>query len=142
MSLPDGLFDRVPLVLVRGLAVLGFVAVFVAASSLFRPHDSSAEDLPRNGAGLGARVGGLGRSGARIERLTPTTKWAYAGALVGVNYTLEVYLTPSGARYTVRNADGAVLAERLTDDDLYREFPDLDINTMRADAPTSDEGRE
>ena len=132
MPLPDGLTKRVPLPFVRALAVLGFLAVFYTAASLFNPDPSAATPVA-NPRPLPTQ------SGADIERLNPRTTPALVGTLSGAHYTLDVYLTPAGARYTVKDLAGNVLADQVTSDDLYRDFPDLDVDHMHADVQRNSE---
>lgn len=129
MPLSQGLTKRVPLPFVRALAVLGGLAVFYTAASLFEPDPSAATPAatpsPRQALS----------HDSSIERLNPRTTPALVGTLSGTQYTLDVYLTPSGARYTVKDLAGNVLADQITSDDLYRDFPDLDVDRMHADVP-------
>ncbi|RMD62172.1 MAG: hypothetical protein D6824_07105 [Planctomycetota bacterium] len=48
------------------------------------------------------------------------------GLLVGLQATIELVPTPRGPRYTVRAADGTLLGERLTSDEVAALFPGLD----------------
>lgn len=129
---PDRLSGRVALPVIRSLAVLGFIAVFYTAASLFTPADSTATPAqPISSA--------RDRSFANTQRLIPTTQPAFVGALIGAHGTLDIYITASGARYTVKSPDDVVLAELLSADELYRQYPEFDIDHMRADAPVIDE---
>ncbi|MCC6661287.1 MAG: hypothetical protein IT437_10420 [Phycisphaerales bacterium] len=90
------------------VVALGAVVFFVTVSSWFRP------------AGTSARTPML----ATTDRLL--------GEVEGNNYTLQVFAGPSGPLYTVRGPSGRVLRERLTADEVYRAFPDLDVRTLHA----------
>lgn len=48
------------------------------------------------------------------------------GLLVGREARIELVPTPQGPRYTVRAADGTLLGERLTSDEVAALFPGLD----------------
>ncbi len=134
MPLPDGLTSRLPLPFVRALVVLGFLAVFYTAASLFTPDRSAATPV----ASLAIDASGsVSNDRSNAERLLPRTTPAYVGSLSGVNFTLDIYLAPAGPRYTVKDAAGNTLAEQITSDDLYRSFPDLDVDQMHADIPAN-----
>ena len=135
MSLPQGLTKRVPLPFVRALAVLGGLAVFYTAASLFEPDPSAATPVRSAAA---PSLPGATSDDSRLERLTPRTTPALIGTLSGAQYAMDVYMTPSGARYTVKDLSGKVLADQITSDDLYRSFPDLDVDRMHADVQHGD----
>jgi hypothetical protein len=90
---------------VVALAAVGF---FVAVSSWFRPATTVA----------------------RTPMLASTDR--LLGEVEGRNYTLQVFAGPTGPLYTVRGPGGQVLRERLTADQVYAAFPDLDVRSLHA----------
>lgn len=117
-----------PVKALRILAALAFVAIFYTAASLWEPgHSTATPAQPVPSA--------LDRAPQNTQRLIPSAEPAFVGSLLGVNYQLDIFLTPSGGRYTVRTASGDLLAELISQDQLYREFPDLDVDQMHADVP-------
>jgi hypothetical protein len=90
------------------LVAIAAVGFFVAVSSWFRPATSVA------------RTPVL----ASTERLV--------GEVEGRNYTLQVFAGPAGPLYTVRGPRGQVLRERLTADQVFAAFPDLDVRSLHA----------
>lgn len=94
------------------LIALLAVTFFVTVSSWFRPATTSA---------------------------TPTPTDRLLGEVEGRNYSLEVFAGPEGPLYTVRGTSGRVLRERLTADEVYAAFPDLDVRSLHAgtDVPTA-----
>lgn len=124
--LPD-MTVSVPRPVIRGLAVAVFLGVFFAAARMIDPFSSSATTL-----NLGAdRPATTETSNTRV-RTVP----ALIGTLIGAEYALEIFVTPEGMRYTVRDRSGKLLAEQIGDDEVYEKFPSLDISTMHADAET------
>jgi len=83
--------------------------VFAIAAGVFGPFASSA------------RTAGDGR--------------ILLGRTLGRSHQLVIYSTADGARYTVTDTNGRILAEDLQEDDLYRAFPDLDPGSLHADTP-------
>jgi len=117
----------VPRPVIRGLAVAVFLGVFFAAARMIDPFSSSATTM-----NLGAaRPAPIEAPNTRVQTVP-----ALIGTLTGAEYSLDIFVTPGGLRYTVRDLAGNVLAEQIGDDEVYEKFPSLDISTMHADAET------
>jgi len=54
------------------------------------------------------------------------------GTFEGRDYVLRVSAGPDGPRYTVTDASGLVLADGLTQQQVYERFPELQLETMTA----------
>jgi len=54
------------------------------------------------------------------------------GALEGFDHTLVVVATPEGPRYTIYDAAGAVIAQRVTREELSSLRPDLNLDSLIA----------
>ncbi|MDX2114553.1 MAG: hypothetical protein SFZ24_02885 [Planctomycetota bacterium] len=106
----------------KAVAAAGGLVVLFVAASLVGPGGSSATPLA-----FPASSGD-----ERVERLRSVAMPAYMGSLTSGRYTLDVYMDRGGPRYTVRDASGAVLGERLTAEALYERFPELDPSGMHA----------
>lgn len=101
------------------LALLG-IGVFVLATRSLGPSSSvAAPGTPGAGAVL-TPPGVLGRK---------------LGELHGQDYRLEVHAGPNGPLYTIISPDGVTLAKGLTEAEVVRDFPGLQIDTMTADTP-------
>lgn len=57
---------------------------------------------------------------------------ASLGTFEGREHTLRAIATPDGPRYTVTDAGGVVLADGLTEQQVYERFPELKLETMTA----------
>lgn len=103
------------------LAAFGLIgALFVWLAAEFDPVQSSAH--LRAGAG----TAGVGAKPVRGKLL---------GSLVGAKYTIRIHASPRGALYGVWDTrSGRALAEDLWADEVYREFPDLDLRALHAAA--------
>lgn len=124
--LPD-ITLSVPRPVIRGLAVFVFLGVFLAAARMIDPFSSGATTVNLSGQRLGAEPA----PNTRVQTVP-----ALIGTLIGAEHTLEIFVTPEGMRYTVRDRAGNVLAEQIGDDEVYEAFPSLDISTMHADTET------
>lgn len=58
------------------------------------------------------------------------------GTLEGREYRILIHHADGEPRYTVCSSDGRVLREDLLADDVYREFPDLDLRRLHFDPPS------
>lgn len=132
MTLREQMAKSVPAPVVRGLAVLGFLGLFFLAASLFRPGDSAAEVQT-------LRIPEQPVADARLRAMEGP---AYLGSLVGATHTIDVYGTARGPRYTVKDLQGVVLTENLSSEELYAQYPELDVGAMRADVDTGPQGHE
>jgi hypothetical protein len=124
--LPD-ITVSVPRPVIRGLGIAVFLGVFFAAARMIDPFSSSATTV-----NLGAKRPAPAQAPTASVRTVP----ALIGTLIGVDYSLEIFVTPEGLRYTVRDREGRLLAEQIGDDEVYEKFPSLDITTMHADVET------
>jgi len=105
--------------------------------------------LTRVGAGLAIALGFLwmtsridpgqtraSEAGAPVPAVTgartTSAPGASMGTLVGRNVTINIIATPDGPRYTVLDPTGGVLAERLTEEELYDLYPELRMDTITA----------
>ena len=97
--------------LFRALAVFAGGLVFVLIASVIHPGLSNATNL-----------------------ITPIpTSTTSLGSLVSGDYTIEIVASQPNALYTVRNAEGALLLENATADQLYQLDPEkLDIKRLDA----------
>lgn len=125
MILPERFMVRVPTPVARGLAALGFLAVFFTAASLFRPAATRATVTTLDPGPAEPRA---------TQHLRGVKMPALIGTLVNTAYTIDVYITRSGPRYTVKDTAGRTLADMLASEDLYRQFPDLDVDHLHADS--------
>lgn len=128
MNRADRLLDRLPAPAIRALALLGFLGLFFAAASLIKPEGTRATTLrpdaePQTAPTVAGQPGGPMRS-------VPLP--ALLGTLNGVDYSIEVYLTRQGPRYTVLTTAGRRIAELLTEGELYERFPELDVQRLQA----------
>jgi hypothetical protein len=97
--------------LFRALAVLGGGLIFVLIASVIHPGSSDATNLIRP---------------------LPTSETSL-GSLVSDDYTIEFIASSPNTLYSVRNAEGALLLENATAEELYQLDPEkLDINRLVA----------
>ncbi len=119
----------------RTLVIAAGVCAFALVGSLFNPEWSQAGDedrgpLPRvHGGGSGAA--GPGAAG----RLPVADTSSLLGMLECREYRILIHHGEEGARYTVCAPDGRVIREHLAADEVYREFPTLDLRRLRVDPP-------
>jgi len=60
------------------------------------------------------------------------------GILESRQHTVHCFQTSEGVRYTVYTRDGRLLQKDLPADEVYRAFPDVDLQTLHADPPDHD----
>lgn len=115
----------------RTLLIAGGVCVFALVGSIISPSWSEAGD--------GARMKVDGGGGAARPRSMPIVAPAtLIGTLEGREYRILIHHAEGEPRYTVCSPDGRVLREDLLADDIYREFPDLDLRRLHLDPPNRD----
>lgn len=56
--------------------------------------------------------------------------------LTGQEFRILVHASRVGPRYTVISPDGVVVARSLSEEQIARDFPALELGTMTAEAPT------
>lgn len=97
-TMPRPRSPRRAYILMAGLAIL-----FVGASTVFKPFQSSASD-PAQG---------------------PEHDRDSLGRVLARELELQVFSTGRGVRYRVTDPEGRILADDLEAGDVYRQFPDL-----------------
>ena len=122
---------------IRRIAVLAFgAAVFFGVASVVKPPPQSAE------AGFDSmrRTPETSRLAADAPRASAHAKgWRLLGTLEGREQRVLCFASPDGPRYSVHTLDGALLVADLPADEVYRLFPEIDLENMRlepgADGP-------
>lgn len=109
----------------KRLALMGLTgALLVLAGRSFQPMQSTAAVGLNDAAPAGDATG------------TPLKR--KLGELTGQAFRILVHASPEGPRYTVISPDGVILAERLSESEMARDFPALELDTMTAEAPDAD----
>ncbi len=114
-----------PLWLRRALMIAGGVCVFALVGSLITPQTSDARDDLRLYAG-GAAAG----HGRTMPVYTPEDS---LGTLESREYVVHIRHALPAPLYTVCTPDGRVLRADMQADEVYREFPTLDLERLRFD---------
>jgi hypothetical protein len=99
-------------------------ALLLLAGRSFEPMRSTAAVGLNTGSPAGAAAG------APLRRKL--------GELTGQSFRILVHASLDGPRYTVISPDGVILAERLSESEMARDFPALELDTMTAEAPDAD----
>jgi hypothetical protein len=107
------------------LVMLAGAAVFLGIASVVNPK--------------GPRSASADSFNATQVLATPTHPkgWKLIGSLVNAEHELRCWATPLGPRYSVHTLDGRLLQDNLLSDDVYRAFPDIELEHLRADPPES-----
>lgn len=125
---PDGAAVLRPRWLRRVLLVASGVCAFALVGSLISPSWSNAGDdrvIRVNGGGSGVR-----------QRSIPLVQGPnLIGTLEGNEYRILIHHADDAPRYSVCAPDGRVLRDHLLAEDVYREFPTLDLKRLRLDPP-------
>jgi hypothetical protein len=125
----------------RALLVAGGVCAFALVGSLINP------DWSRAGGVDGARAvrvhgGGSGATGPGAARAMPIVE---ADGLIGTlecrEYRILIHHADPMPLYTVCTPDGRVLRENLQADDVYREFPTVDLKRLHLEPSSRDAGQ-
>jgi hypothetical protein len=124
LSTPNSMARRVRSAL---LMVAGAIA-FLGIASVVNPNG------PRS-----ASAGSI--AAAQLAQTSHPRGWKLIGSLVSTDHELRCWATPFGPRYSVHTADGVLLQDNLVADDVYRAFPDFDLERLRADPPENADGR-
>lgn len=118
----------------RWLLAAGSLALFVGLARLFNPAPSTADIQSSQTSGEPPRILAGGERGLASDRqAAPSARSGPVeiGELVGREFTLRVFSTPEGPRYTVIDRDGHALAQLLEADEIYRRFPDLNVRSLQ-----------
>ncbi len=134
------------MMLQRVIAVVAGVAIFSFIASTLRPGSSAASEKATRHHAANLTAGGAGGTGnarratdaEHFSRLETGGRAAPAhprglkplGNMLGRDYLTWIYASPDGPRFTICRPDGDILAEDLTADEVYAQFPDLDIKGM------------
>jgi len=136
----------------RLLALGAGIAAFLLIASVIEPYATNAEPAPVVPHIAGGGVGGTGQTvpaaaphqmdKQEMEQLAAffanrkhPQGWPVLGHLTGADYWVVIYGSPEGPRYTVCTLDGRTLREDMQAEDVYREFPTLDLEGMWLDPP-------
>lgn len=115
----------------RVLIVASGVCAFALVGSIISPSWSEASD-----AGI-IRVDGGGRN-ARPRSMPIVEPGDLIGMLDGREFRILIHHAEPSPRYTICAPDGRVLREELEAEDVYREFPTLDLQRLYLDPPLND----
>jgi hypothetical protein len=123
------------------LAALGAgTATFLIVASFVEPRPSTASD-ERLAPVLLVSAADQARIAQSLLTRAHPRGWPALGMMEGADYIVLMHGSPEGARYTVCARAGAVLAEDLPADQVYREFPSLDVGGMRLEPADMGEAR-
>lgn len=105
----------------RILPILCGAAVFFGVASVVKPppRSASAGNTPRRTL-----------APAPLANTAHPQGWKLLGMLDGAERTVLCFATPDGPRYSVFTREGVLLQADMYADDVYRVFPDLDIENM------------
>src|SRR5262249_11617030 len=125
---------------IAAAVIFGFIA------STIRPGTTSASGPPLSGSARHAAELTAGRGGSsqpispgaaspRLEnggRTAPPHPRGLRplGNMLGRNYLTWVYASTEGPRFTICRPDGDILAVDLTAEQVYAQFPDLDVENL------------
>ncbi|MCA3006550.1 MAG: hypothetical protein ACK51N_05100 [bacterium] len=140
--LPRGL-KRFMALLVCGGALLAVGAVVQPTPSSARPPQQAAATAPEAAASMlnlpvtqRDSTGSTqpASSGSALGKAPPADGEGrpLLGSLDGANYQLWIYAGAEGAVYTLADANGYVLAEGMTPNELTRRFPSVDLRGLLA----------
>lgn len=106
----------------RVLVLAVGVGVFFGVASMIKPAPrQAAADVPTNVP-------------RRLPSATPGEHpkgWKLLGSLQGKQFLVRAYASPEGPRYTVYSIKGELLQADLPADEVYRAFPDVDLENMQ-----------
>lgn len=118
----------------RLLLVVGGAFTFAVIASVIQPGASTA--TPAN---LAHGDGHLADVSKKLAQLPHPEGWPCLGLLRGTNQLVVIHGSPEGPRYSVYTLSGRMISADLAADEIYREFPDLDIEGLRLE-PGEDHG--
>lgn len=108
--------------LFRYLVVAGSIAGLVLVGRTFSPQSSKADGIDPLPAPPAAKPAA---PPSRDGRGRP-----FVGELITATHSILIYADDAGPRYTIRTLTGEVLARDLAPDEVYREFPGLDLQDL------------
>ncbi len=98
--------------------VFAAACAFLAIASMIKPDNSRASDIVPS------------MEPVQSAPATNDQGWPLLGEIVGVETRVWIYGSPEGPRYTITTHDGWVMMQDLLADEVYRNFPDLDVENM------------
>ena len=104
----------------RGISVLLVLILLAAVAAIRRPAPSAAE------------TPGPAAAASADRAASPSDAAALLGEMVGRHYRVRLLTTAQGIRYDILTLRGVVLAEQLTGEELYRAYPELDLDSLQA----------
>lgn len=118
---------------VRTLAlIIAGAALFLGVASVIKPPPRSASaNVPPAVSPFGAPAP---THPPRTEAAHPKG-WKLIGTLEGTQHMVRCWATPDGPRYSVYTLSGQLLQADLPADEVYRAFPDIELENLRADPP-------
>lgn len=136
-----------PMPVVRALTALGFLGVFFVIAAIIRPSASTAVPAPDVASPASsqapAQVPGRATSSAAPHSASAAGEANYIGSLEAPDLKVDVYVTPSGPRYTVSSTvSGSVLATMIDAQELAQRFPVFGEGHFRADAESRADRRQ
>lgn len=126
--------------------LLAFGIVFLGVASVVKPDPRGASASTNRAYNVPAP--------ANQEKTTPMRVltelaaqqhpkgWKLVGMLEAKNYLVLIHAGASEPMYSVFGLDGRLLKGDMPADDVYREFPDLDLKTLRLDPPATGQASE
>lgn len=106
----------------RTLFALAGVGVFFGVASFIKPAPRQASASVPNPVQLTIPASALGEH---------PKGWKVLGTLQGKNLLVRAYASPEGPRYSVYSTAGQLLQADLPADEVYRAFPEADLQNMR-----------
>lgn len=112
----------------RTLFALAGLGVFFGVASFIKPAPRQASASVPNPVQLTVPVTALGEH---------PKGWKLLGTLQGKKYLVRAYASPEGPRYSVYSTAGQLLQADLPADEVYRAFPEADLQNMRLEPGVS-----
>lgn len=126
MSTASRPFDQLPGPVKRLLFGACALTLFIGVSSVIRPEKSLAnaryEVAARRAAATGPQPG--------ATPATPATGRPLLGRLEGSPFHIWIYAGPRGPLYTVMDAQGKLLAQEVTGEELYALVPEVAVDQL------------
>lgn len=112
----------------RGIVAVACLGAFFIVASVINPRSSEAgQDAPVIGMGAGPS-----NTTNPTPSNTPAGKAAFLGTLLGLKYTIEMYGTDQGVRYTVFDENGDKIIQHATPTQVQQAIPELDLDALKA----------